>query len=277
MPHHIDIEDTATWPDEFLAIMTNNKNLFIDFHREYHRIDLLQRKDVNLRINPPVNPHEERYSEVVSALADIIEDENIVGYHSTRLTPSEIKGILDAGMKILTHDLVTARLALALEENHLTQEQHDYITNCEELEMSLGNKYGQRTGYVFFAPNRSTLRDSGDVSRLFRSWGGEVVYNGHEHKEDVGPIFRSIGTPCIVKASIPISDTDEDPGSLAKKFVSQFIAADLDFLPHPSAGFDMIVERDLSSDEILEIIEFTDPRFEELTHHTTWDEDETLP
>lgn len=277
MPHHIDIEDTTTWPDEFLAIMTNNKNLFIDFHREYHRIDLLQREDVALRINPPVNPHEEEYSQVVSALANILEAENIVGYHCTRLTPSEIKAILDAGMKILTHDLVTVRLALALEEKHLTPEQHDYITNCEELEMSLGNQYGHRTGYIWFCPNRSSLMDGGGVSRLFRSWGGEAVYNGHEDKDDEGLIFRSIGTPCIVKSSIPITDIGEDYESLAKKFVSQFIAADLDFIPHPSAGFDMSVERDLAATEILEIIEFSDPRFEEFTHHTEWYEDETLP
>lgn len=277
MPHHIDIEDTGTWPEEFLAIMMGNKNLFIDFHNEYHRIDLLQRESVALRVNPPVNPYENQYSQVVSVLAEILEEENIVGYHCTRLTPSEIKGILNTGMNILTRDLVTARLALALKEGHLTQAQYGYITTCEELEWSLSNQNGQRTGYIWFCPNRSSLTDGGGVSRLFRSWGGEAVYNGHEHKDNEGLIFRSIGTPCIVKASVPVEDIDEDVETLAKKFISQFIFSDLDFYPHPSAGFDMSVERDLASAEILEIIEFNDPRFAEFTNHAEWYEDELLP
>lgn len=277
MPHHIDIEDTGTWPEEFLTIVSDNKNLFIDFHHEYRHIDLLQRENVALRVNPPLNPYEDQYSQIVSALANILKKENIVGYHCTRLTSSEIKGILKTGMNILTRDLVTARLALALKEAHLTQEQYDYITTCEELEWSLSNQNGHRIGYIWFCPNRSSLMDGGGVSRLFRSWGGEAVYNGHEHKDDKGLMLRSIGTPCIVKGSIPIADINEDSESLAKKFISLFIASSLDFCPHPSADFDMSVERDLISTEILEIIEFADPRFEEITNHAKWYEDELLP
>lgn len=113
-------------------MLADNKDLLINFHREEHRVDLLAREDVVLRIKRPLNPHKEQYSDIVSTLGDILEGENIIGYHCTRLTPSEIKNIHKDGMKILTSDLVTTRLSLALEESYLTQEQYDFISNCSD-------------------------------------------------------------------------------------------------------------------------------------------------
>ncbi len=51
---------------------------------------------------------------------------------------------------------------------------------------------------------RSVLRSEGAVGRLFRSWGGEALYNSHEDDLETGPLLRRIGTPCIWIVVLPI-------------------------------------------------------------------------
>ncbi len=276
MPHHIDIEDTSTWPDGFLKIMSDNKGLFIAFHTEENRVDKLAREDVALRMNRPINPHAASYKNVLSAVADIFHGQNIIGYHCTRLAAHEIESIKSGGMKMLTKELVETRFQHALEIGLLNEKQYRYILSSNLLKDSLNNECGHRTEYIWFCPNRSTLKEGGAVCRLFQSWGGEAVYNGHEEDRNIGPHLRSIGVPCIVKCSMPMTDVEDDLTYMAKRFVSQFISNDVSFYPDPSAGFDMSIERDLVPSEVIEIIEFSDPRFEEFTGHQSWYEEERL-
>ncbi len=276
MLHHIDIEDTNTWSEAFLESMSDNKNLFIAFHTEETRVDKLAREDIALRMNRPINPHALVYKDVLTALADILREQNIIGYHCTRLAAHEIENIKNSGMKMLTKELVEERLQHALENGLLNKEQYRYISNSRYLKNSLDNQYGHRTNYIWFCPNRSTLKDGGAVCRLFQSWGGEAVYNGHEEDKNIGHHLKSIGTPCIVKCTMPMTDIEDDLTYMAKRFVSQFISNDVSFFPHPSARFDMGIQRDLISSEVIEIIEFLDPRFLEFTNHHNWYEEERL-
>lgn len=276
MPHHIDIEDTSTWPDRFLKIISDNKDLFIAFHTEENRVDKLAREDVALRMNRPINPHASGYKDVLSALANILHEQNIVGYHCTRLAPHEIENIKSGGMKMLTRELVETRFKHALEIGLLSEKQYRYISSSDLLKDSLNNECGHRTEYIWFCPNRSTLKEGDAVCRLFQSWGGEAVYNGHEEDKNIGPHLKSIGVPCIVKCSMPMTDIEDDLTYMAKRFISQFISNDVSFYPDPSAGFDMSIERDLLPSEVIEIIELSDPRFEEFTDHQSWYEEERL-
>lgn len=278
MPHHIDIEDTTTWPDRFLEIMSENKSLFIAFQAEDLRIDKLARKEVTLRMgrNRPVNAYADEYADAVSALAEILREHNIVGYHCTRLAEYEIASIRRDGMRILTAELIHQRLQSALDAGLLSEDRHRYLQDSEILKESLNNKYGERTNYIWFCPNLSTLKEGAAVSRFFGSWGGEAVYNGHEEDENIGPHLKAVGIPCIVKCSMPIVDVEDDLEGMAKRFIAQFISKDVDFSPDPSADFDMSIQRDLSATEVLEIIKFNDPRFEAMTDHANWYEDERL-
>jgi hypothetical protein len=270
MQHHIDIEDTSTWPNRFLEIMSGNKELFIAFHTEEKRVDKLAREDVALRMNRGSNPHASAYKDVLFSLANILHGENIVGYHCTRLAAHEIENIKSNGMKILTKELVEERFKGVLKIGLLREEQYQYISSSELFKGSLNNECGQRTGYIWFCPNRSTLKDGGAVCRLFQSWGGEAVYNGHEEDKNIGHHLKSIGAPCIVKCSMPMTDIEDDLTYMAKRFVSQFISNNGSFAPDPSAVFDMSIERDLLPSEVLEVIDFSDPRFLEITDHQSW-------
>jgi len=264
MPHHIDIEDPRTWPDTLVKVMSENKNLFVAYHSEEKRLDKLGREDFMLRIRRPPNLHKDQYNKVIETIVGILEKENIVGYHCTRLLDHEINNIKNVGMRMLTRELVTERLQSALDLGLLSTEQHSYISNSEILNDSLDDKMGKRTDYIWFNPNLSTLREGDGVFRFFQSWGGEAVYNGHEEDTKISPGLRSIGNPCIVKCSIPIADIDEDAVYLSRRFVSQFILDEIPY-PHPTAGFDMGIQRNLQPSEVVDIIEISHPEFQKLT------------
>ncbi|MCD4782881.1 MAG: hypothetical protein K8T10_03510 [Candidatus Eremiobacteraeota bacterium] len=108
--------------------------------------------------------------------------------------------------------------------------------------------------------------------RLFKYWGGEAVYGGHENDPIISNTLKLIGSPCIIKCSVPISEVDKNPPDFCKRFLSYFISNDIEY-PEPPASFDMYTERDLKSIEVLEIIEKSNPVFRDLTDHMNWPED----
>jgi|MDSW01.3.fsa_nt_gb hypothetical protein len=272
---NIDIDDTDSWPDDFLQIISDNKALFIQYHQEEKRVDKLCREDIALRINRPLNPHKEEYEAVAAQLDTILQTHNIVGYHCTRLTAHEIQNIRSSGLKILTPDLIELRLQTALNQGILSAEAHAYISNSSMLKSSINNEYGERTGMIWFCPNQETLSESDSVYRLFRSWGGEALYNGHEEDEEIAPHLRSIGAPCIVKCAMPFSEAENYSSSYAKRFISRFILDEIEY-PEPPYSFDMHMKRDLTPAEILGIIKISDPQFEELTDYKNWPDEEQI-
>ncbi|MEJ0084997.1 MAG: hypothetical protein WDO72_04915 [Pseudomonadota bacterium] len=265
----VELEAVDTWPPEFLQAAVQNRELILSFQRERQRIDRLGWDDIRVRINPPENRYEDEYKALVDRLDGSLVRHRIVGYHCTRLTPGEIRSIKANGLRLLSTDLVRQRLDSCVADGHMTSAQCEYLVGSQIMRESLGNLHGNRTGMIWFCPNRSTLQESSGVYRLFRSWGGEAVYLGHEEDEKIAAVLAGIGTPCIVKCAIPFPCDDPYYPQFAARFFSQFISNDFEY-PEPSPGFDLCTERDLLGSEVLEVIEFSDPRFESLTACSTW-------
>lgn len=198
-----------------------------------------------------------------------------MGYHCTRLTDHEIQNIKSSGLKILTPDLIELRLRTVLEHGILSAEAHEYISNSPMLKSSTSGEYGKRTGMIWFCPNQETLSEIHAVYRLFRSWGGEALYNGHEEDEKISPHLRSIGVPCIAKGGMPFSEVESFSSSYAKRFISRFISDEVEY-PEPPYSFDMYIKRDLTPAEILEVIKISDPQFEQLTEYKNWPEEKRI-
>ncbi|SEP47298.1 hypothetical protein SAMN04490178_1441 [Propionispora vibrioides] len=267
----VEIEKIDTWPTDFLEVATQNKKLILFYHQESKRIDYLCREDVVLRTRPPVNKYKNGYDTLVQSLNEVLNKYNIIGYHCTRLTPTEISAIYREGMKVLSPDLIRSRLNSAREHGHLSQTEFEYLANSPKIKANLHNLHGTRTGNLWFCPNRSTLKECSAVYRLFRSWGGEAMYCGHENDGHILGTLRTIGVPCIVKCSIPISDADQYPPNYVERFLSYFISKDIEY-PEPSAGFDMYIKRDLKVSEVLKVIDLFNPTFEALTDCKAWHE-----
>ena len=123
---------------------------------------------------------------------------------------------------------------------------------------------------IWFCPNRTTLQDCSAVYRLFRSWGGEAVYNGQEEDPKIADTLARIGTPCIVKCAIPFSRAKQFSRVFAPRFLSQLVSDEIEY-PEPPPRFDLYTEEDVRPSEVLEIIEFKDQRFATLTKCSDWD------
>lgn len=265
----VEIEDQTSWPPEFLGAVQESRELILAYQRERLRIDRMGYQDVSVRINPPKNRHQYEYSKLIAPLETVLTRHRIVGYHCTRLTPGEISGIKSGGMRLFTSELVKRRLGQCRDDGHLSRKEFEYLSCSENIRSSLNNKCGTRTGMIWFCPNRSTLQESSGVYRLFRHWGGEAVYGGHEDDPNITATLCRIGTPCIIKCAIQFSLARQFHINFTERFLSQFISKDAEY-PEPPAGFDLYTKHDLPSSGVLKIIEYSDPEFEALTGSHVW-------
>jgi hypothetical protein len=270
---YLELEDMDTWSLEFTEAVRHNRQLIISYQTERSRIERLNWDDLKIRFNPPKNPYKDEYLQLVTSLDEFLKGCSIVGYHCTRLLPEEIKIIKENGLILLSKELIQSKFNLALSSGYISTKQYETLIKSKNIKESLDNQHGHRTGMIWFCPNRSTLKDASDVYRLFRSWGGEAVYNGHEDEDGVDdiPILRSIGIPSIVKCAIPIINANQYHSSYGERFLSYYISDAIETL-EPTAGFDMNIERNLFPNEVLEIIQFDNPVFLELTNFLSWRE-----
>ncbi|MHB8423934.1 MAG: hypothetical protein ACYDB9_02090 [Gammaproteobacteria bacterium] len=259
----IDLEDDTTWPEPFREKALTSKQLVIAYLRERDRIDRLAVTDVLIRINRPPNGYESDYLLLIDQLEAMMATYRIVAYHCTRLTPREVVNIKSNGLRVLTADLVRNKIESCAADGHITQTDAEYLLSSEYIAHTLENKYEKRMGHICYCPNRSTLRSGGDVHRLFRLWGGEAIYGGHEDDDRISGVLRRVGVPYIVKCAVPWSDAEEWCKSFSVRFLSHMLEVG-------SGGFDLFAERDLEPGNVLDLIGYTDPRFLGLTEFNRW-------
>ena len=124
-----------------------------------------------------------------------------------------------------------------------------------------------RSGRTWFIFTRAPLRDKSGIERLFRSWGGEALYNSHEDDHRTGSLVRGIGSPRIVVAAVPVVGLQcfMDVG---ERLINVWCAKRGICTGH-NPNFEGYVRNDVSGQSILRIISSTDA---ELTRHTNSDE-----
>ena len=266
----INFDDVGSWPSDFLNVVAENRNLFIRHHKEEKLIDRLAESDVAFRIERPENRHKNEYKKILSRLSAILQGHKVMGYHCTRLTDSEIQCIKESGLKVLTDNLIAVRLNDALTEGVLPREAYEHISNSDTLKKSVSDQgQGRRKGMIWFVASKETLKQSGSVYRFFKFWGGEALYNNHEADKKISPYLKSIGVPCIIKASIPFSEGQHPIEYYVENFICRDIFDEIRCSQY-SDELNIYVKRNLCFTEILEVITVTDPRFEQLTNYMKW-------
>lgn len=266
----LEIDSPHTWPSPVRQILSENRQLFLDFHRRQIELQKLREEDFLDSLSAK-NMFFDTIEEITILLENILMPYNIAAYHCTRLARYEIDCIIEDGLKALTSDFINHRLVTALGKGLLPPDSYKYLLSDDVFRKAIQNEFGRRTGSVWFCSSKNTLKDSGSVYRLFRSWGGEVVYFNHEENESIGPCLRSIGTPCIVRCSLPISQAQIFFPAYSQSFISRYISDEIKY-PHPPYELDMHMQRDLTAEEIIEIVEISSPEFKRLTNYNTWPE-----
>lgn len=203
-----------------------------------------------------------RYDALVSDFRSALRAHSLVGYHCTRLTREEIDNVRLDGMAPQNATSLNARIDRLLEGGLISPEVSNHLK--ERNQAGENNREGM-LWFCFFEP---FIAGESAIGRFFRSWGGEALYNLHEGHPITGPAIRSVGIPCIIKASVPISSmvaTKFPDGPLARTLLSE--QGHRLRMPIEHEGYSI---EHVSEDNIIEIIEYPSHKFLELTRCLQW-------
>ncbi|MCZ6859214.1 MAG: hypothetical protein O7I42_02860 [Alphaproteobacteria bacterium] len=259
----IEIELPNTWPNELRRLLEDNLDLLSMYESERVRIDRFYKESDLARVTPQHNPHEAERDELIERADAMLVDKDILGFHCTRLAEDEATAIRAEGLEPLTPDLLERRIRWRAEAGELTSEQAEALIAEHQ-----GAQEG-RLDTTWFIHSRSILRVEGAVYRLFRSWGGEAMYWGHENHSGIGPALRAIGQPCIVVAAVPVANI-QSFNSMGEWFVTTFLAqhgVETRIRPDVEGH----VREPVGAGSIKALIFHGEETFEELTGCSDWD------
>jgi hypothetical protein len=254
-----------------LAEVQMHRSLVLDYQRERERIDeIMQSDDLEARFfNPPSNRHKAEYASLASRLDKTLTHHRLVGYHCTCLTQREIVSIKAEGMRPLSAALIQAKFQGAIKDGYLAHGTADLLLRHESLIAAMNDQNGHRTGMTWFCANRSTLSEPSHVCSLFRYWGGEATRGSPAGHPEILREIAEIGSPCIVKCAIPVTDSRRHSDNYAEHFLSRSVADDIEY-PEPSGAFNFHVTVAVAFANVLKVIEYEDAEFEELTRSKSW-------
>jgi hypothetical protein len=256
------VDDEATWPAAVVELLNANLAGLEAFHQERARIDNLCEKDILSRINTPHNPHRCLNDTIIEALNTELADEDLVGWHCTRIRKDEIRVIESDGLAPLSVEFLAKR-----------------IDRCEasgEIPAAIANRFrtvnqaseSNRSAMIHLIFTRQTLAIESGVIRLFRSWGGEALYGLHESDTETGLILTNIGIPCIVEAVVRVPEV-QTYCSVGECFLRAYLHRQGVETGHdPEMGG--YVRRAISGDRVRRVIQRQDEDFERLTSSATW-------
>jgi hypothetical protein len=264
------MDDLHSWPSPFRARALASKGLCLAYQMERQRIHDSVCDDPIARTYPPPNKYEADYNDLVEDLETLLIPHRLVAYHCTRLTPREVTDVRTGGLRMLSADLLKRRIDHCEEDGHFSSADANWLRSSPHIARTLSDQTGNRTGRLCYCPNVSTLRYDSGVYRLFRCWGGEALYLGHEDGPHFMPALRLIGSPKIVQCAVPFADIMDFVAPFAARFLSQLVADAVEYA-EPPPTFDVFATRDLDPENVLELIDFQDPKFAALTLWPTWD------
>lgn len=261
---HIILDSIKTWPASIHAVLASEEARLRLHTEEERRLDDLARSDVLLRIHRPANPHKDVWDQTAEKVRQLVSSYPVVGFHCSRLTPEEIADVRSNGLRPLSRALTCERIDRLVRQNLVSPA---VAAPLKRPDHSRGAKLARREGLISFFHCLSTLRrDAGGLYRLLRYWGGEAVYGHHEERspETVDALSR-IGAPCIVVATLQPSDV-----GIFGSFEERLIGVWLDRRRPDAHSHHCDTQVENRSLPVLEVIEYADSRFEELTGCSNW-------
>lgn len=233
-----------TWPEAIQRFLGEHYDLFLDW------------SDGPERFSAPT------YDAAIYRLANLLKPYALAGWHCTRLTDAEIQSILSGGMQPPNESILRARINAVLAAGRISPETAAAL--LAKNQASEPNRRG-RVWWCFYPPR---LSGQGGIGALLGTWGGEALYNSHDHDPVMGPVLRSIGTPCLVEAAVPMNLLNQ---GIAPTFT--VVAHYLRHRGHPirdQLEFEDNIKEPLPGANIRRVIRHPEPAFLELTECETW-------
>ncbi|MEI7752715.1 MAG: hypothetical protein WCJ71_11590 [Candidatus Omnitrophota bacterium] len=264
MDKAIDLNQQETWPEEIVDDLNVSLTMLRAHEKDRRRVDKLCENDVFARVNPPEVRHSGERALLLKRIDSCLNDCFLLGFHCTRFHESEIEVVKKEGLKPLSEELAYGRVRRLQEIGALPPQVALRLLS----ENVVNNRYGKRLGRLCFIFSRSSLKDKNGVFKLLSYWGGEALYRAHTNDQEVAPVLKTIGHPCIVQAAIPIAMLNTR-SSVSDKLVSLFLRT-RGIATTDDGLFEDSIDQVLDSKNIQRIIEYGETEFEMLTGCEKW-------
>ena len=259
VPGIVDYERPDTWPQALTALFDAHADILEIYGHEQHCINMLSLEERCWA----QNHYQDQQDQIVRRADEILADEQLLGFHCTRLADDEIADVWANGLQPLSADFLQKRIGRRIEAGDIPQSIGHQLLNKHQA----GDQ--SRQGHLCFVNMRSTLKSKSDVGRLFRSWGGEALYNSHEDDPETGPLLRRIGTPCIWIVVLPIGQGAITWKNVGERFVRAYLAQ-RKVATGNGANIETRLFEPLPPGSIINVARYDDPAFEKLTGCSTW-------
>ena len=241
----LDLERPSGWPPDLQSSLEGQAELFVAWEAGQGDIPA------------------PRYDKAIEGVANALHRHTIVGWHCTRLTEAEAKDIMDNGMRLPDGAMLSSRIDAVVEAGQLAATVAPLLKSANQA--NEGYRKG-RVWFCFYAPRRA---DERGIERFFRHWGGEALYNSHEHNQLTSPALKAIGTPYIVEGDIPIAFMAPRQ-NLALNLVDRLLAS-RGYRQRVSTDHDGYIVQPLPARNVRRVIRFPDPVFLDLTGCAEWE------
>ncbi|TRO89473.1 hypothetical protein FKB34_14540 [Glycocaulis profundi] len=234
----------ALWPDKLSDFLLDHCELFADWSAVPNIFSATS------------------YDRAIYQLVELLQPYSLRAWHCTRLTDREIKAILSDGMQPPNERILHSRIDALQSEGVISGE----VAALLKARNQANEEYRRgRIHWCFYPP-----RDSGEsgIASLLGTWGGEALYNSHDFDPVIGPLLRSIGTPCIVEADIPIALLGANSGAVFS-VVANFLA-DYGYLAQDYLRFEDSISSELDVCFVRRVVCHPDPEFITLSACDTW-------
>jgi len=258
------LDDVDSWPNELRALLAENLRLLSQYEAERARLSMLCVENVLLRVSPPENQFLAARSEILRKVDELVQDTRFIGWHCTRLHDEEIDDVQRVGLVPLDVQLLERRIDTRLRAGELSADVAQRLKSVNQA------RDPNRRGMIWILFTRETLQDEDGVIRLFRSWGGEALYNSHERSELTGPILREIGTPCIVEVVVPVAQI-ETFTTVGERVLNWYLSRH-DISTGNAPQMEGVVRTPIPRESLLRVIPRGTKEFLRLTNCSGWTE-----
>lgn len=212
--------------------------------------------------------HHYNYDGLIYQLRDLLKRFSLVGYHCTKLTKQEISDISNQGLTLQDSASLSNRIENINRFGVIDKEIADKLTANNQANKS---NRANKLWFIFYEPHLAGL----GIEPFFRSWGGEALYSSHKGSPDTGKKLLEIGIPCIIKAIIPMSSLTDSylpDASIIRAYLKSKGHSLSNGIEHE--GFSI---QNIPAEKILEISEYPNSDFIELTKCNEWEPPLPLP
>jgi hypothetical protein len=258
----IEVEDIKTYPSDVIEIFERNFDHLRLYEQERQRLwDLKDRDRLAFGREPP-NKYDATRRKIIAHVTELAADAEFIGYHSTRLCEDEIEDIHSQGMALSSVDFLKARIDRRVSAGDISKSIADILKSQNEAHQKF------RTSMFWFVNGSSGLKFELGLYRFFRYWGGEALYSHYENNITIAPILQKIGTPCIVKASLPLAKYQIFL-EVGRILYAAFMGS-RGIRTEDGVGTQGYMQSPLSPGQILKTIKYADDEFRTLTDLDTW-------